>query len=58
MPGMDHGTPYESMVTDRGEGRYRTNIPLTMGGHWEITMDITKNGEKDKVVFNFLEVEE
>jgi hypothetical protein len=58
MPGMDHGTPYESMVTDLGEGRYRTNIPLTMGGHWEITMDITKDGETDTVVFNFLEVEE
>jgi hypothetical protein len=58
MPSMDHGTPYESMVTDLGEGRYRTNIPLTMGGHWEITMDITKDGETDTVVFNFYEVEE
>jgi hypothetical protein len=58
MPSMNHGTPYESMVTDLGGGRYRTNIPLTMGGHWEITMDIKKNGQEDKVVFNFSEVEE
>lgn len=58
MPEMGHGTPWETRVTELGEGRYRTNVPLTMGGHWEIRIDIKKDGNEDRVVLDFPSVKE
>lgn len=53
MPSMGHGTPWTSKVTETGKGVYRSNIPLTMGGHWEIRLHITAGGVEDTVVFDF-----
>ena len=53
MPMMDHGTPWFSKVNDLGRGKYRTNIPLTMGGHWEFRISVKLGEKEDKVVFTF-----
>jgi hypothetical protein len=58
MPGMGHGTPWETKVTELGGGSYRTNVPLTMGGHWEIRIDIKEGGNEDRVVLDFPSVKE
>ena len=53
MPTMNHGTPWFSKVNDLGRGKYRTNIPLTMGGHWEFRITVKIGDKEDKVVFTF-----
>ncbi len=53
MPTMKHGTPWFSKVNDLGGGKYRTNIPLTMGGLWEFRITVKLGGKEDKVVFTF-----
>lgn len=56
MPMMKHGTPWFSKVNDLGGGKYRTNIPLTMGGLWEFSVVIKLGKVEDKVVFTFPKV--
>ena len=56
MPRMDHGTPYTSKITDLGEGKYRTNVPLTMAGYWEITFTITAGDKTDSIKFEYPKV--
>jgi hypothetical protein len=58
MPMMDHGTPWISKIHDEGGGSYRTNIPLTMGGHWEFRITIKAGDREDKAVFVFPDVKE
>lgn len=53
MPEMDHGAPWVPKVVEEGNGRYRSNIPLTMGGHWEIRMSIRSGEREDTAVFDF-----
>ncbi len=53
MPTMKHGTPWFSKVNDLGGGKYRTNIPLTMGGFWEFRITVKLGGKEDRVVFTF-----
>ncbi len=56
MPMMGHGTPWFSKVNDLGRGKYRTNIPLTMGGLWEFRIVIKRGQDEDRVVFTFPKV--
>lgn len=56
MPTMKHGTPWFSKVNDLGGGKYRTNIPLTMGGFWEFRISVKLGEKKDMVVFTFPDV--
>jgi hypothetical protein len=56
MPEMDHGTPYTSKITDLGGGKYRTNVPLTMGGLWEITFTITAGDKTDSIKLRYPKV--
>ena len=56
MPTMNHGTPYISKITDLGGGKYRTNVPLTMGGFWEITFTIKAGGKEDSIKFEYPKV--
>ncbi len=58
MPGMDHGTKWVSRITEKGNGVYRTNVPLTMGGHWELTFRIRTGEAEDTVLFDFPDVKE
>lgn len=58
MPMMKHGTPWISKVHDLGRGIYRTNIPLTMGGHWEFRVRVKARGREDTITFDFQEVRE
>jgi hypothetical protein len=58
MPSMNHGTPWTSKITDLGKGEYRTNIPLTMGGHWEFRIKIKAAGREDTLTLDFPDVKE
>lgn len=54
MPGMGHGVNEEPVVIERGGGLYSIeNIMLIMGGHWELRLNIAKDGIEDRVVFDF-----
>jgi hypothetical protein len=58
MPEMGHGVPWTVRVHDKGGGVYRTNLLLSMGGLWEIRLDIKAGGKSDRVVFVFPNVKE
>ncbi len=54
MPEMGHGVFDPPVLTEKGDGLYRVeNVVLVMGGHWEIRINIKKDGVEDKVVFDF-----
>jgi hypothetical protein len=54
MPGMEHGVGEEPTVIERGGGLYSIeNINLTMGGHWELIIIISKNSITDTATFDF-----
>lgn len=57
MPEMGHGVMWVPRVTDKGRGKYDVIFMLSMGGLWELRMDIIKNELKDKVVFDFMAAE-
>jgi hypothetical protein len=58
MPTMKHGTPWFSKVNDLGGGKYRTNIPITMGGIWEFRVSVKHGDKTDRVVFLFRDVKD
>jgi hypothetical protein len=57
MPGMGHGVPEKAVVTEKEKmfgSTYRLeNLVLNMGGHWELLVEIEKDGVKDGAVFDF-----
>lgn len=57
MPDMGHGVMAIPRVTDKGKGKYDVLFMLSMGGLWELRMDIIKDELKDKVVFDFMAAE-
>ncbi len=57
MPGMGHGVMWIPKVTDKGGGNYDALIMLSMGGHWELKMDIKKDKVEDKVVIDVMVAE-
>ena len=57
MPGMGHGVP-ETPVIKEKEGLFGSrylveNLMINMGGHWEILVEVEKDGVKDGAVFDF-----
>jgi len=58
MPKMDHGVMWVPKVTDRGRGKYDVLLMLDMGGHWELRMNIIKEKQEDKIVFDLMAVKE
>jgi plastocyanin len=54
MPEMGHGAFSAPKVTEKGSGLYSIeNIVMIMGGHWELRVAISKDDQKDKLVFDF-----
>ena len=58
MPEMDHGVMWIPKVTDKGRGKYDVLFMLSMGGRWELRMNIMKEKLEDKVVFDFMVAKE
>ena len=57
MPEMGHGVFDAPVVTEKGGGLYTfENIILIMSGHWELRINIKKNGMQDSAVFDFPDV--
>lgn len=57
MPGMGHGVPEVAVVTEKekmfGSRFLLETLMINMGGHWEILVEIEKDGVKDGAVFDF-----
>ena len=57
MPGMGHGVMEKPQITERGGGLYSIeNVVLSMTGHWQILVTVSKDGAEDSAVFDFPEV--
>jgi hypothetical protein len=57
MPSMGHGVFERPVVTERGGGLYSVgNIDLIMGGHWELRVQVKKDGLEDNATFDFPDV--
>jgi hypothetical protein len=57
MPAMGHGIDIKPTIIEKGGGRYTLeNIYISMVGHWELRIDVEKDGVRDRVVFDFPQV--
>ena len=57
MPSMGHGVMGKPKITERGGGLYSVeNVILSMTGHWQLLVTVSKDGAEDKAVFDFPEV--
>jgi hypothetical protein len=56
MPEMDHGVLFMPKVKEKGGGLYEVIFHLSMGGLWELRMEITKGEVTDSMVFTFPDV--
>jgi hypothetical protein len=57
MPSMGHGVFERPVVTERGGGLYSVGtIDLIMGGHWELRVQVKKDGLEDNATFDFPDV--
>jgi hypothetical protein len=57
MPDMGHGVFEKPVITERGGGLYSAgNVILIMGGHWELRVQVKKDGLEDKATFDFPDV--
>ena len=57
MPDMGHGVPEIPVIAEK-EGAFGSrylveNLHINMGGHWEILVEVEKDGVKDGAVFDF-----
>ncbi len=50
MPDHGHGGP-TPLTSELGGGRYALDLELTMGGLWEVTVELTCDGEPDAALF-------
>ena len=54
MPAHHHGLPTQPEASTTGEGLYIIKgLKFSMTGEWEVWLDITAAGVKEKVVFKF-----
>jgi len=54
MPETGHGIDIEPVIEEKGGGLYHvSNLVLTMGGHWELRVGVSKAGVSDMAVFDF-----
>jgi hypothetical protein len=57
MLDMGHGIDIEPQIEEKGGGLYHvSNLVITMGGHWQLRVMVSKNGVTDTAVFDFPEV--
>ena len=57
MPEMGHGVSEKPVITEQGGGLYAIeNIVLTMGGHWQLKINIKADDIVDGAVFDFPDV--
>jgi hypothetical protein len=57
MPDMGHGVFEKPSITEKGGGLYEVGgIVLVMSGHWELRVNIAKDGMEDSTVFDFPDV--
>jgi len=56
MPEHGHGAAWPPAVFDQGNGVYRAVVALTMPGHWQLTVKISKGDSEDSVLFDFPDV--
>jgi hypothetical protein len=57
MPSMGHGVMEKPKITERGGGLYSIeNVVLSMTGHWQLLVTISKDGAEDSAIFDFPEV--
>ncbi len=57
MPEMGHGIDIEPVIEEKGGGLYHvSNLVLTMGGHWELRVVVSKDSVADIAVFDFPQV--
>jgi hypothetical protein len=56
MPQHNHGFPTSPQVTEEiGDGDYLVEgVKFNMGGWWEMSFDITADGQSDHVTFNII----
>jgi hypothetical protein len=58
MPDMGHGVLEKPEIIDRGGGLYNIkNVMISMGGRWEVRVQVEAAGGKDSVVFHFPDVQ-
>ncbi|MDX1777166.1 MAG: FixH family protein [Desulfobulbales bacterium] len=57
MPSMGHGVMEQPVITERGGGLYSVdNVILSMVGHWQLQVNVNKDGREDSAVFDFPEI--
>ncbi len=57
MPEMGHGIDVEPEIQEKGGGLYKVkNFPITMSGHWQLIVTVSKDNAKDKAVFEFPQI--
>jgi len=57
MPSMGHGVMEKPVITERGGGLYSVdNVVLSMVGHWQLQVEVSKGDKEDTAVFDFHEI--
>jgi hypothetical protein len=57
MPDMGHGIDIQPIIYEKGSGKYTLdNVYISMSGHWELRIDIARQGIKDHAVFDFANI--
>lgn len=49
MPDMGHGISDAPVVTEQGGGRYEATFTFSMGGYWELGVDVDASAGTDSV---------
>ena len=58
MPDMGHGVDIEPVIYEKGRGTYTLdNVYIGMSGHWELKVIVKGKDVKDRVVFDFPNVD-
>lgn len=54
MPAHGHGSPETPTVEEAENGMYSiSNVVYSMPGHWEVRIDVTKDGTSDRIVAEY-----
>lgn len=53
MPEHRHGAMWPPAAIEEGNGLYRSAIALTMPGHWELKITVSKGDLSDSTTFDF-----
>ena len=53
MPEHRHGAMWPPATIEEGNGLYRSVIALTMPGHWEMKVTVSKGDLSDSTTFDF-----